>query len=602
MTTTEQVPTRSKAATETTWNLSIVYADHAAWERDVVELERITADLVAMQGNVGESAQSLLTALRLRDDVGTVLYQLYVYASHLKDSDSTDPVGQALDERAGSLAARIGAQAAFVEPEILAIPDDLLTEWLRDTPALAVYAYDLEKLQAQRAHVRTAEVEAVLAAFGDITRAPNEIFDILTNADLPFPTISDEHGQPVTLSHARFGRYLESSDRRVRRDAFAGMYAAFRGLRNTLGTTLSAAVRTHTLNARVRGYDSALAASLEPNDIPLAVYHNLVSTVNDNLPRLHRYMEIRKRLLGVDELHPYDLYVSLVPESDVRIPYNDAREMMAAAFAPLGDEYGAALQRSFAERWIDVYENIGKRSGAYSGGAYTTPPFILLNYQDRLNDAFTLAHELGHSMHSFFTRSAQPFVYGNYTLFVAEVASTLNEALLTSYLLTTHPDPALKKRLIVEQLDAIRTTIFRQTMFAEFELQIHTRAEAGEALPSESLTQWYYDLVTRYHGAAMVADEQIGWEWARVPHFYYNFYVYQYATGLSAALALSTGIITEGAPAVERYLAFLRGGSSRSSIDLLRTAGVDMATPAPIQAAMERFSALLDELEALPVG
>ena len=310
-------------------------------------------------------------------------------------------------------------------------------------------------------------------------------------------------------------------------------------------------------------------------------------------------MAYRKRALGLDDLRVYDLYTSLVPEVELTIPYAEAREMVQAAFAPLGAEYAAALSRAFGERWIDVYENVGKRSGAYSGGAYTTPPYILLNYQDRLTDAFTLAHELGHSMHSYFTRQTQPFVYGDYSIFVAEVASTLNEALLTDHLLKSRNDAALRRRLLVQQLDDIRTTIFRQTMFAEFELDMHTRAEAGEPLPAESLTERYYELVQRYHGPAVTLDDEIGFEWARVPHFYYNFYVYQYATGLAAALALNRGLLAEGQPAVDRYVQFLSGGSSRSPIDLLRTAGVDMTTPAPIQAAMDRFAELLDELEAL---
>lgn len=599
MAATEQVPKRSEISVADTWDLSVIYADEAAWERDIVALEGRAGALAALEGTLGEGTQQLVQALQLRDEVGKLLYQLYVYASHRKDQDSTDATGQALDERAGSLAARISAQVAFVEPEILAIPADHLAEWLRDTPDLHLYAYDLQKLERQRAHIRSAEVEGILAAFGDVTRAPSEIFDILTNADLAFPTIEDERGQRVQVSHARFGRLMESNDRRVRHDAFTAMYGAFGQLRNTIGTTLAASTRTHALGARMRGYQSALEAALDPNEIPLAVYHNLIATVNANLPRLHRYMDIRKRILALDELHPYDLYVSLVPELDVHVPYDEAREMMKAAFAPLGADYAVALGHAFGDRWIDVYENVGKRSGAYSGGAYTTPPFVLLNYQDRLYDAFTLAHELGHSMHSYFTRRAQPFVYGNYTLFVAEVASTLNEALLTNYLLTSRDDPMLKKRLIVQQLDDIRATIFRQTMFAEFELDIHARAEAGEALPAETLTERYHDLAARYHGPAVTLDDEIGWEWTRVPHFYYNFYVYQYATGLSAALALSRQIITEGQAAVDRYLRFLSGGSSRSSIDLLRDAGVDMATPQPVQAAMDRFAALLDQLETL---
>jgi len=599
MTATEHVPTRAEAHMEDTWDLTVIYSDDAAWEADIARSDVEAQTLAAMQGTVGASAANLLRTLKLRDAVAQRLYQLYVYASMRKDTDQGDATGQGLDERAGSLVARTSATIAFVEPEILAIAPQTLEAWLDAEPELAVYRYDLTKLQRQRAHIRSAEVESVLAAYGDIARAPSDIFDILTNAELPFPTVTDERGQIVQLSHARYGRFMESPDRRVRHDAFTGMYGTFRTVRSTLGTTLAASTRSHALNARVRGYASSLDAALFPNEIPAAVYHNLIETINAGLPHLHRYLALRKRILGLDELHPYDLYVSLVPELDLAIPYTEGRETVQRAFAPLGDDYATALRRAFGERWIDVYENIGKRSGAYSSGAYTTPPYILLNYQDRLTDVFTLAHELGHSMHSYFTRRTQPFVYGDYTLFVAEVASTLNEALLTDYLLKSRDDASLRRRLIVQQLDDIRTTIFRQTMFSEFELDIHTHADAGEPLPAATLTERYYELVKRYHGPDFTADDAIGYEWTRVPHFYYNFYVYQYATGLSAALALSWGILTEGQPAVDRYLRFLSGGSSRSSIDLLKEAGVDMTTPAPIEAAMDIFAGLLDELEAL---
>lgn len=599
MTETTTVPRRSEAPVEHTWDLTTVYATDQAWAQDIARVEALLPSLAALEGTLGQGAGELLRALQMRDELSSALWQIYIYANRRHDADTTDPVGQALANRAGSFVARVSAALAFIDPEILAISDETIAEWLRAEPAMQVYTYALEQLARQRAHVRSAEVEGVLAQFGDVTRAPGEIFDILTNADLQFPTIEDEQGQPVQLSHARYGRFMESKQRHVRRDAFKGYYSAFQGIRNTLGTTLAAEVRSHVINARLRSYDSVLAAALEPNDIPLEVYHNLVGTINANLARLHRYMGVRKRLLGLDELRIYDLYVSLVPDKEFVVSYPEACETTAAAFAPLGPDYAEAIQQTFSSRWIDVYENVGKRSGAYSDGSYTTAPFILLNYQDRLDDMFTLAHELGHSMHSFFTRKHQPFVYGNYTIFVAEVASTLNEALLTDYLLTNRDDPALRKELIVKQLEDIRTTIFRQTMFAEFELDMHTRAEAGEPLTTEDLSTRYRDLVARYHGPDVVLDNEIALEWARIPHFYYNYYVYQYATGLSAALALHKQIVSEGPPAVERYLRFLSGGSSRSSIDLLRDAGVDMTSPAPIQAAMDRFDELLNELEQL---
>jgi len=597
---TQKVPTRGEVPVEHTWDLSVIFPDVEQWERELAATEELAKELAGFQGTLGDDPEQLLGALTLRDEVAKRLYALYVYASHRKDSDSTDPVGQGLAERAGTFAARTGAVLAFIEPEILAIPEDTIAAWVRDTAGLHVYAYELEKLNKQRAHIRSAEVEGVLAEFSDLTRAPYNTFEMLLNSDVIFPNIEDEHGNTVQLSHARYGRFIEHRDRRVRHDAFKGYYSAIKPFRNTISTTLGAAVRSHVLEARLRGYESALEAALKPNEIPTAVYHSLIGTVEANLPRLHRYLELRKRLMGLDELRFYDLYTPPLPEEEeLTVSYEEARDLVTAAFAPLGADYAAALQEAFGSRWIDVYENVGKRSGAYSGGAYTTPPFILLNYQNRLHDVFTLAHELGHSMHSFFTRRHQPYVYGNYTIFVAEVASTLNEALLVHHLLHSREDEQLRRRLIVQQLEDIRGTIFRQTMFAAFELMMHERAERGEPLTADWLSASYRDLVARYLGPALALDEELSYEWSRIPHFYYNFYVYQYATGLSAALALSRQIIQEGQPAVERYLRFLQSGSSQSSIDLLRAAGVDMASPEPVQAAMDAFDDLVDQLEAL---
>lgn len=597
--TANQVPARSEIPVEYTWDLSQIFADVPAWEQELSAVEARAQELAALQGTLAQGPAQLLEALTLRDEVARRLYALYIYALHRKDSDGTDPVGQGLAERASSFAARIQAVLAFIEPEILTIPAETLDEWLAATPGLQVYRYALEKLNRQRAHIRSAEVEQVMAAFSDIVRAPYATFSMLADSDLQFPTIEDEQGQPVKLSHARYSRLLESPDRRVRRDAFKGYYSAFLPFRNTLATTLSAAIRSHVIEARLRNYGSALEAALAPNEIPVAVYHNLIATVEANLPRFHHYLAVRRRLMGLDELHFYDLYVQPVPDVEMTIPYREACDLMRAAFRPLGDEYGAALEQMFTRRWIDVYENVGKRSGAYSGGSYGTPPYILLNYQDRLRDVFTLAHELGHSLHSYFTRATQPFVYGEYTIFVAEVASTLNEALLTHYLLQSGADAALRRRLLAQQIEEIRGTIFRQTMFAAFELWMHEQAERGQPLTADALSQHYRALVARYHGPELVIDDELAYEWMRIPHFYYQFYVYQYATGISAALALSRQIINEGQPAIERYLRFLRSGSSRSSIDLLRDAGVDMTSPAPIQAAMDTFAELVSQLEQL---
>jgi oligoendopeptidase F len=599
METTTQVPARSEIPIEYTWDLSVLFSDDAAWEKAVEVVQAGLPALSELQGTIAHGPQALLRVLQTRDQVFQKMEAIYVYASMRKDSDSGDAAGQALMERAGTLLAKLQAAIAFLEPEVLAMSDAELQAWQKAEPGLGMYDYALKEIVRKRPHVRSTEVEAVVAQLSDVTRAPSQIFTVLTNADLAFPTIEDEDGKPVSLSQGRYLRFMESQDRGVRRQAFHGLYTAFRTIRNTLGSSLSAAVRTHVVNARIHHYASALEAALKPNNIPVEVYHNLIATVDENLPRLHRYMKTRKRIMGLDELRFYDLYAPMVHEADLKVPYPEATDTLREAFAPMGGDYVGVLDQAFSQRWIDVYENAGKRSGAYSGGAYVSPPFILTNYQDRLTDMFTLAHELGHSAHSYFTRRTQPFVYGDYTIFVAEVASTLNETLLTDHLLKTRDDAALRKHLVVQQLEDIRTTLLRQTMFATFELEIHEMAERDEPLTSEDLSRRYFELVRRYHGPDVILDDDISLEWARIPHFYFNFYVYQYATGLSAALALSRQVLQEGQPAVERILRFLGSGASQPPIDLLRQAGVDMASPAPIQQAMDTFDGLLDRLEAM---
>lgn len=596
---TQSIPRRSEIPIEFTWDLTTVYAGDAAWEEEVARLDAMWPETAALHGSLGASAGALLRILHLKDRVSMRVEQVYTYARMRRDSDSTDPTGQALEARAGSLHARLMAALSFIEPEILALPSERLAAWQAEEPQLAPYAYYLDQLARRRSHVRSAEVEAVMAQLGDVTRAPGDAFEALTNADLTFPTIQDEHGKPAQLSDARYYSFMINPDRRVRRDALKAFLGTYGTVRTTVATTLAAAVRDHVVTARLRAYPSALEAALEPNDIPAPVYHNLIATIDANLPRLYRYIDLRKRILGLDELHAYDIHAPLVPDVDDAFAYADACRMVQEAFAPLGPTYAEAVREVLESRWIDVYENVGKRSGAYSGGAYTTPPYILLNYQGKLRDVYTLAHEIGHSVHSYFTRRAQPFVSGDYTMFLAEVASTLNEGLLTAHLLKTIEDPALRKRLIVVQIEEIRTTIFRQALFAEFELEIHQRTEAGEALTADLLCARYRELVARYFGPTMALDDEIALEWTYIPHFYLNFYVYQYATGMAAALALCARILDEGEPAVRRYLRFLQSGSSRPSIELLRDAGVDMTSPAPIQQAMDHFDKLLDELEAL---
>lgn len=427
----------------------------------------------------------------------------------------------------------------------------------------------------------------------------SQTFGMLNNADLKFPSIKNEKGEEVDLTHGRYVGFLESKDRRVREDAFKAMYSTYGQFKNTFSSTLGGTVKAHNFDAKVHHYDSARQAALDNNNIPEQVYDNLVEAVNERLPLLHRYAKLRKEVLGVDELHMYDMYAPLVQDVDMDIPYEKAQEYVLDSLQPLGTEYTDVIKEGFANRWIDVEENKGKRSGAYSSGTYGTNPYILLNWQDRVNDLFTLTHELGHSAHSYFTRKFQPYRYGNYSIFVAEVASTCNEALLNDHMLNTLEDEKQKLYLLNHFLEGFRGTVFRQTMFAEFEHEIHKRAQEGEALTADYLTQTYYELNKKYFGEVTVSDEEIGLEWARIPHFYYNYYVYQYATGYSAATALANKILSGEEGAVERYLDFLKAGSSDYPIEVLKTAGVDMTSKQPILDALDVFEEKLNEMEKL---
>jgi oligoendopeptidase F len=599
VTTTQKLPRRAELPVEYTWDLTTIYPSAAAWEADVAQMEQVLAEVVSLQGTLADGPAALLKILAACDHVSMLLGRLSIYALCLLDIDSLDTHAQALAERADTLAAEAGAAVAFVEPEILELPDATITQWLKDEPALGIYRYALEELARQRRHICDAKIEALLASAEEVARAPGSIFTVLTEADLSFGTIADEAGSPLQLSVGRFIRCMDSQDRRVRRDAYEAFYGAFAALRNTFAATLAAQVRTHIFFARARGYDSCLHAALEPHDIPISVYTNLVATVDRHLDHLHRYVRLRKHMLGFNDQRVYDLFAPLVSEISVTIAYPEATRIIQAALAPLGPEYADALQRAFADRWIDVYENAGKASGAYTIDAHAITPRILINYHDRLADVFTLAHELGHAMHFWFARQAQPYSYGDPTAFAGEVAATLNEVLLAHYLIDTADDPLLRTYLVAQRLKEVHVSLYRQSMLAAFEFDIHQCAEAGGTLTTELLCEQYLDLMARYHGPAVALDDLIALEWARDPHLYRGFYIYQYATGTAAALALCEQILAEGPPAVARVLQFLRSGSSRPSIELLRDAGVDMTTPQPVEQAIKSFAALVDQLEAL---
>ena len=590
---------REEIPAEYTWNLSSVFSQDSDWEQDFQALQRKLPELSALQGTLAQSGQALLAVLRKRDEIYEALEKLYTYASMRKDEDTTNSTYLAMADRAMQLFVRTSTVASYIEPEILALPQETLEQFIQQTPGLDLYNTQLQDLNRKRPHIRSAEVEAVLAATGEITDAPDSIFSMIDNADLKLPTIKNEQGEDIELTQGNYLTFIRSKDRRVRKDAFEALHGTFLKQRNTIAATLAAQVKTDIFYTRQRHYNSSRERALARYNIPESVYDNLVTTVGEHIPLLNRYMKLRKRILQLDELHMYDLYTPIVEEATDEITYARARDTIIQALSPLGENYLNILRQGFAQRWIDVYETPGKRGGAYSGGAYGTQPFILMNFQNKRESMFTLAHELGHSMHSYFTRSNQPYQYGDYTIFVAEVASTLNEGLLTEYLLKSTNDKAMRIAILNHALEDIRATLFRQTMFAEFEQQIHHQAEEGEALTADTLTAIYKTLNGKYYGGEATIDDLIGIEWARIPHFYYNFYVYQYATGISAASALVQQILTEGQPAVERYLKFLSSGSSDYSIELLKKAGVDMTTPEPVRQAFQLFASHLTQMEQL---
>ena len=585
---------RSDIDKEFTWDLESIYPTDDSWEDSFKKIEQGLPELEALKGTLAQSGYALLKVLQTRDELYEELETLFVYASMRKDEDTTNSTYLGMFDRAMQLFVRASTVISYIEPEILALPQTALDTFVQETPGLGLYRQQLDDINRNRPHVRSAEVEAVLAAAGEISEVPDSIFSMIDNADLKLPQIHNEKGEEVPLTKGNYLVYIRSTDRRVRKEAFEGMHGTFLKQRNTIAATLGGQVKGSLFFTRQRGFGSSRERALSRYNIPVSVYDNLVETVSEHIHLLNRYMKLRKRLLQLDELHMYDLYVPIVKETADEISYQEACDTVASALAPLGQNYTSILRQAFKDRWIDVYETPGKRGGAYSGGGYKTHPFILLNFQNKRDSMYTLAHELGHSMHSYFTRSNQPFQYGDYTIFVAEVASTLNEGLLTEYLLRNTDDAEVRLSILNHSLEGLRGTLFRQTMFAEYEQQIHSQAEQGQPLTADSLSSMYRALNEKFYGGEAVIDELIDIEWARIPHFYYNFYVYQYATGISAASALVQQILQEGQPAVQRYLSFLSSGSSDYSIELLKKAGVDMTSPEPVQQALQLFDSTSD--------
>ncbi len=595
-----KIPERKDTDPRFRWHIEDYFRTDADWEAAFGALEAALPEMQAFCGHLADSADSLLACLQKNETLSLSLDHIYTYANMRLHEDSANAFYQGMASRAEQLMIRYSAAVSFLTPEILSIPEEKLAAFRQEKATdFAVYAHFFDSLLRQKPHTLSAQEEHLLAKTAELGGAPQHIFTMLNDADIQFPPVKNADGGEMELTKGRYVTFLESPDRNVREQAFRNLYAVYLSQKNTLAATYAASVKSDAFFASARSYGSSIEMALADDNIPLSVYDSLIETVHQYLPLLHRYVSIRRKELGVEELHMYDLYVPLVADADVKIPYEQAKETVKKALAVMGEDYAAALEHGMESGWIDVYENKGKRGGAYSWGSYGVHPFVLLNHNDTINSMFTLAHEMGHALHSFFTWKKQPYLYADHKIFVAEVASTCNEALLMEYLLENTEDRSMRKYLINYFLEQFRGTLFRQTMFAEFEKITHAMVEAGEPLTWEGMNRIYRELNLKYFGENIVVDEEIDIEWARIPHFYNAFYVYQYATGYSAAIALSRRILQKGQPAINDYLDFLSKGSSEYSIDLLKGAGVDLSTPAPIENAMQLFKELLDEFEQL---
>lgn len=589
---------RSDIPVEDTWALEDIYPTDEAWEQELATLEADKGVLTAYAGRLCESGQTLFAYLQQMEKTNEKASSLANYALRRSDEDTRNATYQAMTGRFMSVAVGLDTACSFETPEIMAISDETLEAFYVECPELERFRRYLTDLRRRKAHILSAAEEKLMAAAGEMSQTPINTFNSFINADLKFPDAVDGEGKQRPLSQGTFITYQENADRALRKSSYENLYGTLKNFRNTAASLLNAQAKQLQFFADARGYGSAMEASLDLNNVPVNVYTNLIDTVHANLDKMHRYVRLRKKLLGVEELHFYDVYAQLVPGSDAKIPFADAKQTVYDALAPLGEDYRAVLKEAFDNRWIDVYENEGKRAGAYAAGI-PVHPFVLLNYTGTLDAQFTLAHEMGHALHSYLSAKYQNHIDSQYVIFVAEVASTCNEALLMEYLLSKTTDKKARAALINHFLEQFKGTLYRQTMFAEFEMNIGKMAGEGQTLTAEALSAEYRRLNELYFGPNMVVDEQIAVEWARIPHFYFDYYVFQYATGYSAAIALSKRILTEGESAVKDYLNFLSGGCSKSPIDLLKGAGVDMTSPTPVNQALDLFGRLLDEMEAL---
>ena len=595
---TMQIPARAEVAAQDKWAIHDLFATDDDWRAALAAAKEYVPRVQTFRGRLGESAQTLLDYLRLDDEISLAFDALVHYAQRKSDEDTRVATYQEMVSQVTRLAVELQSAAAFQTPELLAIPEDTLEGFYQTAPDLELYRRNIDRVRRRKEHVLSDKEEALLAAAGEMAAAPDDVFSMLNDADLKFPDAVDKDGNKHPVTHGTYIPLMQSYDRTLRKSAFDSLYSVYGQFRNTAASILSAQMKQLLFFSNARKYPSTLAAALDGTEVDPAIYHNLIDAVHRSFAPMHRYVSLRRRALGVDELHMYDLYVPVVEGVEMKFTFDEAKEIALKALAPLGEDYLNLLREGFNNGWIDVYENQGKRSGAYSAGA-RVHPFVLLNFKGTLDDVFTLVHEMGHAIHSYLSNKTQPTAYQDYVIFVAEVASTCNEALLMEYLLSVTEDKKQRAYLINHFLEQFRGTLYRQTMFAEFELRVNEMTQRGEGTTAEALCALYKELNVQYFGPDMIVDDEIALEWARIPHFYYDYYVYQYATGYAAAIALSRRILREGEPAVRDYIGFLSGGCSADPVTLLRGAGVDMASPAPVEDATKLFDELIGEMEAL---
>ncbi|MGN0346108.1 MAG: oligoendopeptidase F [Lachnospiraceae bacterium] len=595
----KELPKRSEVEEKYTWNLMDLYPSIEAWEKDLNRYGEMGRMVMRYEGKVGDNVENLYFVLTTFTQMEEMMAKVFHYVQRLYDQDTADTKNQSYCGKAFNLYASVGSEIAFIDPEIIAIPDERLEQFYKEKEELEFFRRYVEEIRRRKEHCLSAELEKVMAMTAEMAQVPSDTYSVLGNADMHFPAILDEEGETLRITHGRFISLLESPNRELRKEVFEKYYGEYKQYLNTFASLYNGQVKKQIFYAKMRKYPSNLSAAVDENNVPVTVYRNLIDTVNANLDKMHAYVSLRKKLLQVDNLCMYDIYTPMIPGVAKKYSYSRAQDIILKALQPLGEEYVAKVKEGFENRWIDVYENQGKRSGAYSVAVYGVHPYVLMNYNESLDSVFTLIHEMGHSMHSYYSDAAQPYIYSQYKIFVAEVASTCNEVLLLEYLLKQSEDKKERAYLLNHYLDMFKGTLFRQTQFAEFELQSNEMAERGENLNADNLSSLYLELNQKYYGKDMVSNPEIAYEWARIPHFYYNFYVYQYATSFAAAVAIAHNILEQGAPMVEKYIGFLKSGCTAPPVDLLRAVGIDLEKPEPIRAALDVMEHVISELATL---